>query len=93
MREALPGAIEVMKPSSTPAAASAALRFAMSVVIASWPVYASGPTHTGHSAARGPVDTPESGSAYAAANFKRSRRSAKLVSTTSPERERFAGTS
>ena len=38
MREALPGATEVMKPSSTPAAASAALKLAMSALIASWPV-------------------------------------------------------
>jgi hypothetical protein len=38
MRDALPGAIEVMKPSSTPAAWSAALKCAMSAAIAACPV-------------------------------------------------------
>jgi hypothetical protein len=38
MRVVAPGAIEVMKPSSMPAAASAALKLAMSAAIAAWPV-------------------------------------------------------
>src|SRR5881397_2514998 len=62
LRQALPGAIEVMKPSSRPAACSAALKLAMSALIAAWPVYVSLSTHTGQRAARGPVVMPESGS-------------------------------
>ena len=66
LRDALPGAIAVMKPSVTPAAAKAALACAMSDRIASWPVYVIGPTQTGSripAAPRGTVETPESGSA------------------------------
>jgi len=37
IREALPGAMEVMKPSSTPAAASALLKRSMSAWIAAGP--------------------------------------------------------
>src|SRR5436309_3069927 len=51
-----------MKPSSRPAACSAALKLAMSALIAAWPVYVSLSTHTGQRAARGPVVMPESGS-------------------------------
>src|SRR5260221_178444 len=47
--------MEVMKPSSAPAACSAALKLAMSALIASCPVYVSLPTRTGHIAAPGAV--------------------------------------
>ena len=52
-----------MNPSLTPQAVSAALKCAMSALIASWPVYFTGPTQIGRNSGWRPIEMPDSGSA------------------------------
>jgi hypothetical protein len=65
-----------------------ALRLAMSLAMASWPTYSSGPVVEGKAVAVLPVEMPEVGSLYASRKMVQSRRSGNEVRRTFPGSER-----